>query len=159
MRYVDPGVIFHNKSTQKSKKQINSKFQETNSNQSNQSIKTAGQSSASFERFRSFLEMELLLECNTRCEFEALMRQSFKCPLNENLILFSNDGKSDLEHKGKSHKRLNRVNKKDAEVAKQTFAKHCYGNPNLLSGCDTGGDGPQDGRQLLNQPTTQYDCC
>ena len=73
------------------------------------------------------------------------MRQCFKCSLAENLILFSHDGKSNLEHKGKSHKRVNRVNKEEAKVAKQTFAKHCYGNPNLLSGCDTEGDGPRDG--------------
>ena len=39
--------------------------------------------------------------------------------------LLNQQKKPELEHKRKSHKRLKRINRKDAEVAKKNFAKHC----------------------------------
>ena len=74
--------------------------------------------------------------------------------------LLNQQKKPELEHKRKSHKRrhtVHRAYKKSAEVAKQTFAKHCNGNPNLLyqgaihgGGMDHGMDYDYSTNQLLN---------
>ena len=74
--------------------------------------------------------------------------------------LLNKQKKPKLEHKRKSHKRrhtVHRAYKKSAEVAKQTFAKHCNVNPNLLyqgaihgGGMDPGMDSDYSTNQLLN---------